>query len=401
MKSSSTISACKEHQALARTTRRDLLQVGTLGALGLSLPQFLRMEAEAAAAGPQISALKGQAKSVIHIYLPGGMAHQESWDPKPFSSAEYRGPYRSLKTPVPGMEVSEMWKEVAKVGDKVTLVRSMTHGEAAHERGTHNMWTGYRPSPSIKYPSFGSVVSHELGCAQQLAALHPDSPPCRPSTPESGYLSTAYSPFALGSDPARGDFKVRDLALPGGIDEARFDRRRSLLASVDAHFRSLEESDALDAMDAFYERAYNMISSPEARAAFDINKEDDKIRDGYGKNTAGARLLMARRLVEAGVRFVSVNYGGWDHHGNIKGAMARQVPDLDKGLATLIRDLDERGLLDSTLIMVTSEFGRTPKINPSNGRDHWGPRLLGPPRRRRNQPRQGLRILGCPRRRAR
>jgi hypothetical protein len=353
--------------------RRNFLQVGTLGALGLTLSQMLRMEAQAAS-GSDVSGLRGQAKSVIHVYLSGGIAHQESWDPKPLASADYRGPFAAIDTAIPGVKIGERFKNVAKILNKATIIRSMTHGEAAHERGTHNMWTGYRPSPAIKYPSFGSVVSHELGVRNNL-------PPyvAVPNAPNefagSGYLSSAYSPFGLGSDPAQNDFKVRDLSLPEGIDERRFDRRKSLLSAVDDHFRSVEESDALDANDAFYQRAYNMISSQEAREAFDLNKEDNKVRDAYGRNQVGARLLLARRLVESGVRFVSVDYGGWDHHGNIKGGFDRLAPNLDQGLAHLITDLEERGLLDSTLIMVTSEFGRTPKINAGNGRDHW-PRVF-------------------------
>jgi hypothetical protein len=256
------------------------------------------------------------------------------------------------------------------VADKLIFVRGMTHGEAAHERGTHNMFTGYRPSPALKYPSFGSVVSHEFGSRNNL-------PPyiCVPSMPNefagSGYLSSAYGPFSLGGDPANGNFKVRDLALPGSLTEDRFSRRRSMLDTVDAHFKSLEKSDSLDAMDTFYQDAYKLISSQQAREAFALEKEPDKLRDEYGRNDAGQRLLMARRLVEAGVRLVSLTYGGWDHHDNVKGQMEGQVPKFDQAFARLIRDLSDRGLLDSTLVMVSSEFGRTPKINNTGGRDHW------------------------------
>jgi arylsulfatase A-like enzyme len=250
----------------------------------------------------------------------------------------------------------------------------MTHGEAAHERGVHNMFTGYRPSPAIQYPSFGSVVSHEFGPRNNL-------PPyvAIPSMPNpfagSGYLSSAYGPFSLGADPANKNIQVRDLNLPKGIDDARFERRKTMLAAVDSHFRSLEKSDALDAMDSFYQRAYSLISSKSAREAFDVSAEPDAIKDEYGKTTAGMRRLMSRRLVEAGVRFVSMTFGSWDHHAGIAGGFKGQMPQFDKALATLIIDLDRRGLLDSTLVMVTSEFGRTPKINKDNGRDHW-PRVF-------------------------
>jgi len=348
------------------------MHVGLIGGLGLSLPEFLRMKAHAAQ--KFYESKEGVAKSVIHIYLPGGMAHQESWDPKPYAPLEYRGPLRSISTKIPGERFSEYFKESAKIADKITVCRSMTHGEAAHERGTHNMFTGYKPSPALQFPSMGSVVSHEFGARKNL-------PPyvCIPKVPNefagSGYLSSSFGPFGLGSDPAADNFAVRDLALPGGMSEDRFLKRRSILDTVDDHFRRLEKSDDLDAMDKFYQDAYSLISSNEAREAFDISKEEGKLRDQYGRNQAGQRMLLARRLVEAGVRFVSLTYGGWDHHANIKNAFEKQGPELDKAFASLISDLDQRGLLDSTLVMMSSEFGRTPKINKTDGRDHW-PRVF-------------------------
>ncbi len=350
------------------TRRREFLYVGLLGGLGLTLPQLLRQQA--AAAQKEYETREGVAKGIIHIFLPGGMAHQESFDPKPYAPAEYRGPFGAIDTKLPGVQFGEKLKDLAALADKFTVIRSMSHGEAAHERGTHNMFTGYRPSPALEYPSYGSVISHELGSQNNL-------PPyvCVPSVPNefagSGYLSSAYGPFALGSDPARGDFQVRDLNLPKGCDEFRFARRRSLLETVDSHFRSLEKSDALDAMDAFYQHAYKLISSEKAREAFNMKAEPDALKDEYGRNPSGQRMLLARRLIEAGVRFVSLTAGGWDHHDNIKGGIENQLPPVDKAIAALIRDLDRRGMLDSTLVMVTTEFGRTPKINPTGGRDHW------------------------------
>jgi hypothetical protein len=190
-----------------------------------------------------------------------------------------------------------------------------------------------------------------------------------------GYMSSAYGPFALGSDPADKGFTVRDLLTPKDVDEKRFDRRRNLLGTVDEHFKAAEKSDAISAMDSFYQSAYGLISSQKAREAFDLTKESDKLRDEYGRNTAGQRFLLARRLVEAGVRMVSVNYGGWDHHSNIKSAFEGQAPNFDQAFARLITDLSDRGMLKRTLVMVSSEFGRTPKINGTNGRDHW-PRVF-------------------------
>jgi hypothetical protein len=366
----------KHIKLIDTSSRREFLYVGLLGGLGLTLPQMLKMQA--AAAGGSSSTF-GKAKSVIHVYLPGGMAHQESFDPKPFASTEYRGPYGTVDTKIPGEKFSENFKEMAKIADKISVIRSMTHGEAAHERGTVNMFTGYRPSPALTYPSMGSVVSHQLGVRNSMPPYVTvptfPLPIPDPSASGTGYLSSAFGPFGLGSDPASNNFKVRDLTLPNGIDEERFNRRRSMLEAVDGHFMSLEESDALTAMDTFYERAYEMISSPEARDAFNLDKEDPKLKEAYGDNQAGMRMLLSRRLVEAGVRFVSMTYGGWDHHNNVHSGFTRQGPELDKALASLINDLDDRGMLDETLVLVSTEFGRTPKINSTNGRDHW-PRVF-------------------------
>jgi len=313
---------------------------------------------------------EGTAKSVIFIFLPGGMAHQESFDPKPYAPVEYRGPMNSIATNVEGVRVNEMWKQTATIADKIAIIRSMTHGEAAHERGTHNMFTGYRPSPALSFPSIGSVVSHEFGPRNNL-------PPyvCVPNQPNefagTGYLSSSFAGFSIGADPAAGDFKVRDLNLPSGVDGDRFTTRRRMLDVVNDHFANKEKSDALDAVDTFYQRAYAMISSPKAQEAFDLNKEDDKTRDAYGRTQAGSRLLLCRRVVEAGVRFVTTTYGGWDMHDNVKGGIENTVPQFDQAYAALIRDLEQRGLLDSTMVVIASEFGRTPKINGTAGRDHW------------------------------
>lgn len=348
--------------------RRDFLQVGVIGGLGLTLGEYFRKQARADI--KQYETQEGTAKSVIYIFLPGGMAHQESFDPKPFAPIEYRGPMGAIPTNVEGVVINEAWKQTAQIADKIAICRAMTHGEAAHERGTHNMFTGYRPSPALQYPSMGSVVAHEFGPRNNL-------PPyiCIPNQPNvyagTGYLSSSYAGFSLGADPAAKNFTVRDLNLPSGVDETRFGTRRRLLDVVNDHFRAKEKSDALDAMDTFYQRAYSLLSSQKAREAFDINQEDDKIRDEYGRNQAGARMLLARRLVEAGARFITLTYGGWDMHSGIHGGMNNQVPALDQAFATLIRDLDRRGLLDSTLVCIGTEFGRTPKINATAGRDHW------------------------------
>ncbi|MFO0903763.1 MAG: DUF1501 domain-containing protein [Pirellulales bacterium] len=348
-------------------SRRNLLTVGAIGGLGLTLGDMLRLEARAEKKNYDF--IEAKAQSIIHIFLPGGIAHQETFDPKPYSPIEYRGEMRTVKTKT-GEEFSETLPKLAGVSDKLCVIRSMTHGEAAHERGTHNMFTGYKPSPALIYPSMGSVVSHEYGPRNNL-------PPyvCVPGVPNefasSGYLSSSFAPFSLGADPAAGGFKVQDLNLPNGVNDQRFARRRSALEAVNDYFAQRDKSDNVGAMNTFYERAYNLISSQTAREAFNIDAEPAAVRDEYGRNTAGQRLLMARRLVAAGVRFVSLTYGGWDMHNQITAGMRGQMPALDQGLTALINDLERNGLLKSTLIMVSSEFGRTPKINATAGRDHW------------------------------
>ncbi len=350
-------------------SRRNVLTVGAVGGLGLSLTDFLRMQA-VQADQKRFENVEGTAKSVIFIFLPGGIAQQESFDPKPHAPIEYRGPLSSIATKQTGVRFSSLLGKTARVADKLTVIRSMSHGEAAHERGVHNMFTGYRPSPAIRYPSIGSVVSQQFGSRNHLPpyVLIPKVPNEHSGA---GYLSSAHAGFSLGSDPAKGDYRVRDLSLPQNVSIERFEKRRKLLDIVNDHFRQREQSDSIDAMDSFYQKAYSLVSSKEAREAFDITKEHNKLRTRYGKNEFGARMLVARRLVESGVRFVSLTCGGWDHHEKIEQAMNKNAPRFDRAFSTLIEDLSERGMLDSTLVCVTSEFGRSPKVNAQAGRDHW------------------------------
>jgi len=354
---------CGSPEHVWHPNRREFLFVGLVGSVGLTLGNLFKLQAQSAGA-------KSKAQSVINIFMPGGMAAQETFDPRLLAPIEYRGPLGTVKTKLEGIYFSDQLRYTAEIADKICVIRSMTHGEADHDRGSHNMFTGWRPSPAVQYPSIGSIVSHELGPRNDL-------PPyvCIPSQPNTfagtGFLGSAYGPFSLGADPANGGFAVRDLNLPGGVDEKRFAQRREMRAVVDAHFSGLEKGDALAGMDSFYQRAYAMMSSEKARAAFDLGKEPDKMRDEYGRNAAGQRMLLARRLVEAGVRFVSLTYGGWDHHDNIRNGFASQMPAFDQAFAALVRDLANRGMLDSTLVLVTTEFGRTPKINGTGGRDHY------------------------------
>ncbi len=345
-------------------SRREFLRVGAIGGLGLTLGDYLRL------AAAEEAAPTARAQSVIFIFLAGGMSHIDTFDPKPYAPIEYRGELGVVETRLPGVVFGGLLRQTAQVADRLAVIRSMTHGEAAHERGTHNMLTGYKPSPAIVYPSMGSVVAHELGPRQNLPAYV-----CIPSAGDTfmgaGYLSAQYGPFSVGGDPAHRNFEVRDLNLPDGVDPERMERRRTLLAAVDEHFAALERSDALTAMDTFYQRAYDLISSEAAREAFRIQAEPEAIRDEYGRHAIGQRLLLARRLVEAGARFVTVVYGGWDNHQQIRQAMESQLPPLDQAFAALVRDLERRGLLEGTLLVLTTEFGRTTRLNKDAGRDHW------------------------------
>jgi len=345
--------------------RRDFLRVGVLSGIGLTLGDALRLRAAHAEQG----ASAPKADSAILIFLSGGMSHVDTFDPKPFSPIEYRGDLGTVKTNTGEYFGSHMPK-LAAIADKLAVIRSMSHGEAAHERGRHNMLTGYRPSPAIIYPSLGSVVAHEFGTRNNLPP-YVAVPNAGDEFMGTGYLSSAYGPFSVGGEPASDGFRVRDLNLPGSVDESRMDRRKNLLQKVDAHFATLEESDSLAAMDSYYEKAYSLISSQSAREAFDIAAEPAEIRDEYGRHDTGQRLLLARRLVEGGARFVTVLAGSWDHHINIKQEMENNLPPLDQGVATLVTDLERRGLLQTTLVIVATEFGRTVKINKDAGRDHW------------------------------
>jgi len=345
-------------------SRRQLLRVGVGGCLSLSLGESLSLQAKENAASPA-----AKAKSVIHIFLPGALGQHESWDPKPDAAAEYRGEFGAIGTKVPGMQLCELLGKTAGVADKLTLLRGVWHTESAHERGQMTMLTGWRPSPAVLYPSMGSIVSHELGSLKDLPPFV--SIPSTPAQAGTGYLSPTFGAFSVGGDPSKPGFTVQDLALPAGVDQPRFDTRRSLKDVVDAHHAHLARSGAIEPMGKFYQNAYSMISSPAAREAFNLKAEPDGVRDGYGQNLAGQGLLMARRLVAAGVRYVTVSYGSWDHHQNLRKGVTDQLPQFDQAYAALIADLSASGMLDETLVVVSTDFGRTPKMNSAGGRDHW------------------------------
>lgn len=363
-------------------TRRDAMKIGSLGALGLSLGDMLRVEA----AQKWFESKEGKCKSVIQILCQGGIAAQESWNPKPEAPLEYRGPFGVNKTPIPGIVMSEMVPELSKIADKLCVVRSVTGKEIDHGRAMYAMMTGYRMSPAIKHPAMGSIVNHEFGARAGFPGLIA-IPGAAYGAADTGYLSPKYGAFATGEDPAQGNgFKVRDLKLPSGVTDEMFSDRRGLREMMNNQFRKLESnSEKLDTMDSFYKQAYTMLSSDKVKDAFDLSKESDKTKEAYGYgrflenghygtpygSQAGMRCLLARRLVEAGARFVTLNFGGWDNHVRLREVYEKQMPPLDNAVAMLIKDLDQRGLLDSTLVWIVSEFGRTPKINAAAGRDHY------------------------------
>lgn len=344
--------------------RRNFLVSGGVVGLNFGLADYLYLKAN--------DSIKNDAKaqSVIMIYLPGGYASQETFDPKVYAPAEYRGPLGNIPTSISGVRYGELLVNTSKIANKIVTIRSFSHGESAHERGTNNIFTGYRPSPALKYPSIGSVISQQFGNKNNIPA-YINVPSLHNEFAGPGYLSHSYSPFGLGDNPENPNFKVKDLSLPDNVSFERFNERKKMLEIVNKNFDSKVKSDALNSMNSFYNDAYSLLGSKKSQEAFDLKLESEKTKELYGKNSAGMRMLMCRRLIEGGARFVSMVYGGWDHHDSIERNMKNSLPAFDVGFSALINDLDDRGLLDTTLVMVMTEFGRTPKINPTAGRDHW------------------------------
>jgi hypothetical protein len=371
-------SGCAGFHAVSGLRRRDAMRIGFCAALGLSLPDVLGHEARAAATPGMFQ--EGKAKSIIHLHLPGGMSQQESWDPKPEVPTEYRGTFGVVKTKT-GEIFSENFTRLAKVSDKITVVRSVVGKIPDHGLATYHMFTGYTPTTVLDYPQIGAVVSHLMGTRKGLPP-YVAVPNLHSFAGGTGFLSSKYGAFQLNADPgADGPFKVRDFNIPAGVSMDQFERRKSAREIVERHLRKLEaDPDKLNTMDEFNRSAYSLLTSESARRAFSLEGETDATRELYGRGyklkqnapaAVGERLLLARRMVEAGVRFVTVTYGAWDAHVGIKDTCNEQMPALDHAITGLITDLDQRGMLDSTLVMVTTEFGRTPKVNQSNGRDHW------------------------------
>jgi uncharacterized protein (DUF1501 family) len=356
------------------TSRRAFLRVGSLSLLGLTLPQVLA--AKARAAGKQTKDI-----NCVLLWTEGGMSNVDTFDMKPDAPMEYRGQFLPIRSSVPGIDVCEHLPDMAKTMDKVCLVKSIAHTESGdHVAATHYMLTGYPQRPDVTgnpvgstvYPAFGSLVARQKGWAN---GLPPNISFGRESYGGGGYMGSAYNPLIIHGNPSHKDFRVDDVTLSAAIGPERAARRRTMLQKLDAWQAAAERSPgALADRGQFYQQAYDLLTSPAAKKAFDISTEPNSVRDRYGRTREGQATLLSRRLIEAGVRFVSVITGGWDTHAdNFNSLKNRLLPTLDKAWSALLEDLDQRGLLDSTVVICAGEFGRTPRVNGAAGRDHYAP----------------------------
>jgi hypothetical protein len=360
-------------------SRRDFVRIGGLSALGLSLPALLQLRS---AQGAETKLAK--AKSCIVIWLDGGPSHLETFDLKPDAPAEVRGPSACIPTAVDGIRICEHLPKLAERMKQAAIIRSMTSPLGEHNLGTHYLLTGYAPTPAIEYPAIGCVVGHLCGEGAVLPPhiAIPDFRVGGRNLSGNGYLPASARPFSLNSDPARPDFQVPDLDFYPGTAADRIDRRRDYLAALD---RLSREADSKESPPKQFEQAYRLLTSTSAKRAFNLNEEKPETRAAYGPRSIGQSCLLARRLVEQGVPFVTVNNPGWDTHQNLDTQLRAGytgakvgvglIPSLDLAISALMDDLQDRGLLKSTLIVVMGEFGRTPKLNTSAGRDHW-PRVF-------------------------
>jgi hypothetical protein len=350
-------------------SRRQFLRVGGLSALGLTLPAYLQHLSATPAPRDR------KAVNCILLWMQGGPSHVDTFDPKPDAPAEIRGEFGSIPTTLAGVRFVEHLPRLARQLDKFSLIRGHDPKNGSHGVADHLMMTGHKFNPSLPFPCYGSVVAKERGYRNGLFPFvqlgrNIDR---RFNGGIAGFLGDEYNPFEVADDPNAAAFKVRDLSLAGDKDRARLERRYAMLTDLDRHQRTVEESaKAVKARDAFYEKAHGLLTSPAAKRAFDLGREPDRLRESYGRTPFGQSCLLARRLIEAGVHFVTVTDGGWDtHQDNFKSLKARKLPVLDRGYAALLQDLHDRGLLESTLVVWFGDFGRTPKVNPSAGRDHW------------------------------
>jgi len=355
-------------------TRRDALRLGTASIFGsaIGLSDLVR-----AGEDP----LNRNDLSLIYVFLHGGQSHLDTFDLKPDSPAEFRGEFNPIKTKIPGLLMSEHLPKMAAQLDKYSIIRSFRHHNSDHGPADHYMLTGYFPaagfnsnlSPNNQRPTAGSIVSKSLGSRGSVPAyvalpkMHPSGGP--------SYLGASHAPFVIEADPSSPNFSVPDLVPPPVIAASRMNDRRKLLENVDKYHKALEVQANSNAktISTFRSRAFDLMTSQEAKKAFDIHSEPEKIRDEYGRHTLGQSCLMARRLTEAGVRCVTIDHSNWDtHDGNFEVLKKTLLPVYDTAISTLFRDLADRGRLDKTLVVVTGEFGRTPRINKNAGRDHWG-----------------------------
>lgn len=352
--------------------RRDFLRIGAIGAagVGLSLSGYLRM----ASAG---DVKKASAKSAIFINLTGGPSHMDTFDLKPDSPAEVRGTFNPIKTNASGVEISEHLPKLAQQADKFCLLRGVSHTLGAHQLGTEYVNTGNRPIQSLEYPGYGAVVTKELGGPQDL----PPFVAIPNSNQRTGFLGVQYAPLNTTGTPKAGQsYGVRGISLGNGLTIDEVERRQNLLADLDKTFANVEkESQLLTGLDRFSEQAHAIITSKRARDAFDVSKESPKFAEPFGTDNFGMSCLLASRLIESGVRFVTLTLGGWDTHtNNFTNLKTKLLPQLDTGVAALLNGLQQKGLLETTTVFITGEFGRTPKINSraaEGGRDHY-PRCM-------------------------
>ena len=339
----------------SRYSRRDFLRVGgsTLG--GVSLAQVL-------------AASRGRSDISCLIYFhAGGLCQHDSFDPKPEAPRQVRGGFETISA-APGVRFSELLPRCAENFQRLSVIRSMFSREAIHERAKQYAFSGQRPNNAYKHPVYGSVVAREMGARNGLPPFVVI--PKKDISADAGFLGSAYDPFIAG-DPAKEKYSVQDLTLPTGMGLEEAQGRARLLSELDARLEAVEGSGVVESMDHFYQEALDLVSSPQAKRAFDLGAEPAKLRDAYGRTTGGQGALLARRLIEAGVRLVTVFHSGYDTHTDNDERNKKLYPEFDQSFATLLEDMDARGLLDTTLVLAMGEFGRTPKINHSAGRDHW------------------------------
>lgn len=350
--------------AFDRFDRRTFLRVGSLTLYG-NLRYGHALAMQAAAPAPKVQDL-----SIILIWCAGGMSQMETWDPKPQADEKYRGKFKPIHTNVDGISIGEHLPLSAKIADKYTIIRSMTGRDAVHESAQAFALTGHPPLSGLLYPAVGSIVSRELKPRNELPS-YVITGAAASVWEQATFLGPQYNPFSAGN-PNDPQYRVRDLDLPLGVDWARVERRSSLLSVADRYFRQFDTAGVVDTMGTHYKTALALISSDRARKAFDIAAEPEPLRQRYGRTSTGQGCLLARRLVESGVRFVSVRAANWDHHQEVFNSLSREnLPELDRAFSALIEDLDQRGMLATTMVLIATEFGRTPEVNVNSGRDHW------------------------------